>query len=177
MTGPVADTLVAPLLRALRDCLCAQLQTSPLGGTCRCMIVHSSALPVMDGCDCSCDGGTQGDAWVRLVRLDPDTALFATIASVCPPGWQAVIELGTYRCVPIPEEGVEILPESQVDATTMNLLGDMHALLRTVACCPVLRDLSVGVEFYSPIGAEGGCAGGILQLRVALSGGPPGGCL
>jgi hypothetical protein len=171
----IADNLVLPILKALRDCLCAQLYDSPLGPACRCMVVHNFTLPVMDGCDCACpDSQGQGDAWVRLVRLDPDGQLFGVGPRGCPTGWQAAIELGTYRCVEVPGDR-EILPQSVVDYTAAGLLGDMHALIRTVACCSALDDYSSGVEFYSPVGPEGGCAGGVLQIRVALPGGP-GGC-
>lgn len=174
---PLSDSLVAPLLVALRDCLCAELQRSVLGPACRCMIVHNFTSPVMDGCDCICDEGGQGDAWVRLVRLEPELTADPVHRHSCPVGWQAVIELGTYRCVPTPEDGEEFLPleERVVTDSALELLSDMNALLRVLACCPPLRDMDVGVEFWQPVGPAGGCAGGVLQIRVALSGGP-GGC-
>src|SRR5688500_18541825 len=105
MTIPLSDPLVAPLLVALRDCLCEQLASTMYGPPCRCMVVHNFTLPAMDGCDCSCDDGGQGDAWVRLVRLEPELTADLVHAHACPVGWQAVLELGTYRCVPTPEDG------------------------------------------------------------------------
>lgn len=173
MTAPISDALVAPLLLELRDCLCAELRRTMLGAACRCMVVHSVTVPVADGCDCECDAG-QGEAWVRLVRLEPEISLNPIAAQSCPAGWQAVIELGIRRCIPIPDEG-EPLPERTVTDTALELLSDQAATLRVLGCCPALTDLSFGVDFWQPDGPAGGCAGGTLQIRVALPGGP-GGC-
>lgn len=177
MTIPLSDPLVAPLLVALRDCLCEQLASTMYGPPCRCMVVHNFTLPAMDGCDCSCDDGGQGDAWVRLVRLEPELTADLVHAHACPVGWQAVIELGTYRCVPTPDDGEEFLPLDArvVTDTALQQLSDMNALLRVLQCCPVLIDREVGVDYWQAVGPAGGCAGGALQIRVALSGGP-GGC-
>jgi hypothetical protein len=174
MTLPLSDSLVAPLLTALRDCVCAQLEATPLGATCRCMIVHSFTLATMDGCGCGCDAG-QGDAWVRLVRLEPDGLVGGLGSTNCPTGWQAIVELGVYRCVPVSEEG-EALPQQTVTDTALNMLADMNALIRVLACCDTLDDRDVSVDFWQPVGPAGSCAGGTLQIRVALPGGPPGAC-
>lgn len=177
MTVPLSDSLVAPLLVALRDCLCEQLKSSMYGPVCRCMIVHGFALPIMDGCDCDCDQEGQGDAWVRLVRLEPEVTLQMVSPQPCPTGWQAVVEMGSYRCVPTPDDGEEELPMDArvVTDSALALLADMNALLRVLGCCDALRDRDVGVDFWQAVGPSGGCAGGTLQIRVALPGGP-GGC-
>lgn len=174
MTGPLVDNLVAPLLLELRDCLCEQLKRTIAGPVCRCMVVHNFSLPVMDGCDCTCEPAGQGDGWVRLVRLEPELSFNPVGSSACPVGWQAVIELGAYRCVQVPEEA-EPLPAQTVTDDALKLLSDMNAMLRVLGCCPAFADRDVGVELWQPIGPSGGCAGGTLQIRVALPGGP-GGC-
>lgn len=172
---PIADNLVAPLLLALRDCLCTELIRSPLGRVCRCIVTHNVSPPVMDGCDCTCEPAGQGDAWVQLVQLVPEPSLnFGIGPRACPTGWQAVIQLGTYRCIEIPEDA-NPLPAATVTETSLDLLGDMHALLRVLGCCEALDDRDAVVDFYQPIAPTGGCAGTVLQFRVALSGGP-GGC-
>lgn len=173
-TPPLADSLVAPLLLALRDCLCAQLAGSVAGPVCRCMVVHNTGIPVMDGCDCTCEPAGHGDGWVRLVRLEPEIGLNLATPQACPTGYQAVIELGAYRCVVTPDDG-EALPERDVTDMALMLLADMNATLRVLQCCEALRDRDIGVDFWQPIGPSGGCAGGALQIRVALPGGP-GGC-
>lgn len=174
----MVDAVVDPVLLALRDCLRAELADTSLGPVCRCMVVHSLAPPVMDGCACDCPipdttAVGNGDAWVRLVRLDPDSALTAVTSQACPTGWLAAIEIGTYRCAPLSEDG-SALPEREVTDYALRMGSDRAALLRVLGCCDALRDRDVGVEFYQPIGPEGGCGGGLLQFRVALTGG--GGC-
>lgn len=170
MTTPLSDPLVAPLLVQLRDCVRTELARAVAGPVCRCAVAHSVVTPTMDGCDCECDDG-QGDAWVRLVRLEPDETLEGIGPAVCPTGWQAVIELGVYRCVPLPEEG-EALEEQVVSDIALAALSDMNALIRVLGCCSALWDTALGVEFWQPVGPAGGCAGGTLQFRVAISGGP-----
>lgn len=168
--GGLFDNLVAPVLTALRDCLCTELARSMFGPVCRCVITHNSTSPSMDGCDCTCEPEGVGDAWVRLVRLEPEVSLNPVSNQGCAPGWQAVIELGAYRCYQLTESG-EPLPEEEETQLAYRLLSDMNAMLR-VLCCPVLADYSLGVDFWLPLGPAGGCAGGSLQIRVALSGGP-----
>jgi hypothetical protein len=170
---PLSDSLVAPLLVALKACLYAELARSTSGKVCRVTVRHSVVTPTMDGCDCECDDG-QGDAWVRLVRLEPEESLSLVTPTSCPPGWQAVIELGVYRCVPLPEEG-EALSEQDENDIALSALSDMNALVRVYGCCDALADEFRGAEFWQPLGPSGGCAGGALQFRVAISGGP-GGC-
>lgn len=172
----LVDTLVDPVLLELRDCLCAEVAKTTAGPTCRCMVVHSFTLPVMDGCDCDCGGG-HGDAWVRLLRLEPELSLPGVSQLSCLIGWQAVIELGTYRCSPLPEEG-EALPERAVTDFALAMGSDRAALIRAVQCCtPLLqqRELDLNVEVWQPIGPEGGCAGSILTVRIPLPA-PGGGC-
>jgi hypothetical protein len=174
----MADLIVAPTLAALRECLGAELEHTLRGPVCRVAVRHAAGIPVGDGCGCECapdpDTGVagQGDAWVRLVQLVPD-ALIPGGGSSCPAGWSAVIELGALRCVPLSEDG-SALPAEVVEATAMEMLSDLNAMVR-VLCCSVLRDRDVTVDYYLPIGPAGNCAGGALQFRVALPSGP-GGC-
>lgn len=169
MTTPLSDSLAAPLLVALRECVRAQLARSTSGPVCRASIRHSVVTPAMDGCDCQCADG-QGDAWVRLVRLEPDVDNAGAVApSACPTAWLAVIELGVYRCVPLPEEG-EALPEQTEHVISLDALSDMNALLRVLTCCLALADAFIGVDFWQPLGPSGGCAGGMLQFRASILG-------
>lgn len=177
MTLVKVDGLVAPMLLELRDCLRDELVRTIRGPACRCALVHSFTTPVMDACHCECGlslGGrpAQGDAWVRLVRMDPDQQLLGLTPQQCAPGWQVVIELGTYRCAPITEDG-SALPEQELTTLALDMASDRAALLRVFGCCSALRDEHTLIDFYQPLGPEGGCVGGVLQFRVAV---PGGGC-
>lgn len=172
MSSPVPDALVAPTLLALRDELRRQLVATVAGPTLRCMVAHSATPPIMDGCACESDenspGAGQGDAWVRLVSLTPASSNAGVVlGNNCPTVWQASIEIGTYRCTPLPEEG-EALPEDVVTRTALMLASDLAALLRTLTCCIDLQELAVLADSYTPIGSAGGCAGGALALTVEL---------
>jgi hypothetical protein len=132
-------------------------------------------LPPMDGCDCECtvDGRDgNGDAWVRLVRMDPDQIVFGLTPRSCPTSWQLVIEMGTYRCGPFSEDGSP-LSEAELQDMRMAMSSDRAALLRVLGCCTALADRDIAVDSYQPVGPEGGCYGGVLQFRVAV---PGGGC-
>lgn len=172
MTGPLADDMVDPLLLALRDCLCAELSRTTAGRTCRCMVVHALSPPIMDNCDCDCvdpDGHPgQGDSWVRLVRMEADVPLAGVAPYLCATSWQAVVEIGTYRCAPMSEDATA-LAEQVITNHALTMGSDRRALMRTLRCCDALKDIDTQIDFYQPIGPDGGCGGGLLQFRLALS--------
>lgn len=174
---PVVDQLFVPLMAALRDCLAAQLPPTPAGRACRAYLYWGQNPPVMDGCHCDCttgDGPGNGDCWVRLARVDPDTGVGlyaagagAVLASAeCPLGWIVTLGLGTYRCVPVPDAGGP-LPEATVSATTAMLASDLTAVRQVLGCCPTLDDLTWVPVTYLPMRAAD-CGGGEFQIRVAL---------
>src|SRR5688500_5704117 len=129
--GPLPDTLAAPVLLEVRDCLRAELARSLAGPVCRAYVEWRPIPPVMDGCTCTCtqnDIPGNGDAWVRLVRMDPDwgPGSNANQRGGCPPGWLATIGLGSYRCMAIPERG-EPMPEETVTTTSLIAHSDFAA--------------------------------------------------
>lgn len=179
----ISDVLVDPLLLELRDCLCSEMVRTRLGPPANCYVTHSSAPPTDDGCTCQgeivIDGvplEANGDGRVRLVSLDPDLISDGgPLGAACPAGWQAVVELSTSRCIPVPEGAEPLPPEVKTDIA-LRLGDDRAALIRVLACCEGLRDRDVAVESVLPVGPQGGCAGWSLTLRVALPGGPGGLC-
>lgn len=176
--APLVDQLVDPLLLELRDCLCAELTRSPFGPVCRCYLVHAFTTPIDDGCACECESDGQtgvGEARVRLVSLEPDSASIGPGPQACAAGWQAVVEFTTARCVPVPEDPQEPLPVETLTKTALDLGGDRAAMLRVLSCCQALRDRDIMVEFLSPRG-QGDCLGWLMQFRVALPGGPEAAC-
>lgn len=178
------DTLIDPLLLELRDCLCHELVHTRYGPPVNCYVTHSAGPPLDDGCSCTGEVvingipmAANGDARVRLVALDPDLVdLGGPVQHRCPPGWQAVVELSTSRCIPIPEDEQPLPAEVKTD-TALKLGDDRAALIRVLACCEdVWTDRDVTTESMLPVGPLGGCAGWSMSLRIALPGGPGGGC-
>lgn len=181
----LVDEQFAPLLLQLRDCLAAELSRSLAGPVCRAYVEWRAVPPVMDGCHCECadeDGNAgNGDAWVRLAQVEPDqgTGSFTTGRNVvgvggCPPSWFATIGLGSYRCIPIPEQG-EPLPADTITATALMLHSDIAAYQRVLACCELFRgtdadDLGLGapgIQSITPIRAAD-CGGGELLFRLPV---------
>lgn len=171
----IPDPAAAGLLMKLRDCLCNELARSVLGPPCRCYVAWGATLPIQDGCDCSCglDGEHNGDAWVKLDSMEPDlggTPSSNELIGWCAPGWTATISMGSYRCIPTPEGGDEVLSAEEVTDTSLALLSDMAAVWRVLSCCTQALDDGLRVFGWTPIDASGGCAGGALTIQVPLSG-------
>lgn len=180
---PIADTLVDPMLLELRDCLFRELGRTRYGYPCRSYVTHSFGPPLDDGCTCTCevtvDGipvTANGDGRVRLVQMLPDVVeTFGPTPQACPAGWQAIIELSTSRCIPTSDDE-EPLPAETMTDTALRLGDDRAALMRVLACCGALVDRDISVQQVAPVGPQGGCAGWMMQLVIALPGGPAGGC-
>lgn len=178
----IPDTLVDPLLVALNDCLYEELIDTAYGPPHRSYVTHSVGPPLDDGCWCQGEtviGGqpvaTNGDGRVRLVTLGPDTTIILGPASSrCPPGWQALIELSTSRCIPV-SDSAEPLPADTMEQVALELGDDRAALLRVLQCCEALDDRDISVSRVFPVGPQGACAGWAMEIIVSLSGGP-GGC-
>lgn len=180
--SPVADQLVGPLLIALRDCLCAEVQKSITGPVCRCYVAWDQGLPIQDGCTCECaapDGRAGvGDAWARLVSVSPNlgsgvsalgTGAGGVDASVCFTGWVATIELGVARCHPEPGDPQKPLPAQTNTDVALWRLSDFAAMRRAWTCCPLLADVPSVPVLFTPFGPSGNCSGGTLSINVELS--------
>lgn len=187
MSAPVPpglpDTYVAPLLLELRECWRAELARTLSGRVCRCWVHWGATAPVMDGCHCNCDGGN-GDGWVRLVELsaDPGTGSFTEGRNRfgnagCVPGVIATVAIGSYRCIPMSEDGSR-LPEATENSIGLLQQSELMAFLRLLNCCPAwtdeetrdrLRIGSAALHRYQPIRVAD-CAGGEGQIRVVMQG-------
>lgn len=169
----IPDPAAAPVLMALRDCLCEQMTRTVYGPVCRCYVAWGPALPIQDGCSCACDDEQHnGDAWVKLDSIEPDLSGSSTVNDLmgwCPPGWTATISMGTYRCIPVAEAD-SVLPDQEVTDISLALLSDSAALWRVLSCCREALADGVRVLAWTPIDPSGGCAGGALTLQVPLSG-------
>lgn len=182
MSAPAAlvDEVFAPLLLALRDCLDAELSRSLAGSVCRAYVEWRPVAPVMDGCDCECvdeasGQAGNGDCWVRLIRIERDQPSGGMPAGCAPPR-AAIIGLGSYRCIPIPEQG-EPLPAEIVTATSLMLHADAAAYMRVIepGCCelftsPTSDELGLGRPEFLQLDAirAANCGGGEMQFRLPV---------
>jgi hypothetical protein len=161
------DPVIAPMLIKLKDCMCEYLSnpaTTPLGGgLCECCLVWSDRV-FTDGCDCECTDGSRGRAYVRFVSARGRESQTRG-APGCPSGLEVTIELGIIRCY-TPTEGV---PDCEVlEAEALVALADLHALRRIVSCCNALPKRYT-MDLAQPVGPQGGCIGGTMQLTFPTS--------
>jgi hypothetical protein len=167
----ISDSAAAPILMALRDCLCREVAKTIFGSVCRCYVAWGAVLPMQDGCFCTCEPDGNGDAWVKLDSLDPDLSATsgAGVQGWCPTGWVATLSMGIYRCIPVGEAD-EVLDHTVVTDTSLALLSDMASLWRAFSCCESVIENGVRVATWTPIDPAGGCAGGALTIQVPLAG-------
>lgn len=163
------DVLVIPLLRAIRTCaaeqfaICGRLP-------CRFPITWHEQLPPADACDCECADG-QGQAWVRWVSTEPAklSSSGALSAAGCGDGtYDITLELGVYRCWPVPGEA-KPLDETDEEHAALGLLLDAAAIRRALLCCESLEDRSWELIKEEPIAHSGGCTGVSAQLKIIES--------
>lgn len=160
------DTIAMPLLEQLLDCLCQQLALTTAGPVCACCI--TTGPPVIDCCACA-GAGTEGQAWVRVVRIYPSAPRFpAQQVDVqrCPVTGLAVeIELGAARCSrTITEDGSPADCDAQL-ADAEIVLDDAAAMRRALGCC-FAGDKILVINQWQSYGPEGGCVGGFMAVTV-----------
>jgi len=180
----MADSLVAPLVLMLRDCLAYEVARGLGGPVCRPYVWWGPTAPVMDGCHCDCDSPDgrpgNGDAWVRWVELTPDPGNGyvegrSRMAAGCEPGLIASIAMGTYRCSPVPADPREgPLPADTETTSSLLKHADLMAILRVNKCCPMWKDdtMQIGSPTFqraAPI-RQADCAGVEAIIRVPLLG-------
>lgn len=160
------DTIATPLLEQLLECLCEQLALTTAGPVCACCITTGQA--VLDCCACA-TSGTNGQAWVRVVRIYPSAPRFpAQMVDVqrCPVTGLAVeLELGAVRCSQqVTEDGSTPSCEAQL-ADAEVVLDDAAAMRRALGCCFADGKVLV-INQWQSFGPEGGCVGGFMTVTV-----------
>jgi hypothetical protein len=162
------DRMWAPILLALRDCLCAELAKTMWGQPCDCVAVRrngaigdctSGVIPVVPpppGAE------RNGIAWVRKTDVVP--VLSSVAGNLCVNELTATFELGVVRCIEVSEDG------GLGDAATLNdeavkFESDDLALRRVGRCCKLPGDPTVTLARWQPI-FGGGCAGAVQLLTV-----------
>lgn len=171
------DRTVWPILWHLQQCVAYQLG---LAGrpVCHFPIYWHSRHPAADACDCTCEDGGQGQAWVRMVQITRSAVAPARLANCANGVYDLRLELGVYRCAPVPEGRSATVPEPVESAHAAGMYRDAEALRAALRCCATLQ--KIGIEptlvSQSPIGPSGACAGVELQaeLQVTDCACPPG---
>jgi hypothetical protein len=161
---------VLPLADALLACLCAAVADTG-NPVCACC-VHPGLSTPMDYCDCECSSGGNGQAWVRVNRIYPAGARFPQQSfEVEPckiPSWGVELVMGVYRCVATLDDDGRPPTCDQVEADATKILLDAAAMRVAAVCCfgTAEEDRTAIVGEWSPIGPNGGCAGGFMSVTV-----------
>lgn len=120
-----------------------------------------------DQCAGDC-GGANGQLWANLQSIDPITG--ESSAGSCQTYlWTA--EVGVVRCVATVNDAGEP-PSGFVKETDAQQQGvDADLIFQALTCCKPLPENIADVELvsWSPLGPNGGCAGGVWTVRGALS--------
>lgn len=178
MASVTLDRGIQVVMNALRECLRERLEAAG-NPVCYLPMVWGDAPLPAQRCECECQNGGNGEAWVRLVRLEQtDRDVRRRRGGPVPQDvcgsrlWNIHLEMGVWRCAPgLDDEGAP--PEDDTyDAHTGVMLRDMGAVTQTWECCEFLerRDIERRLDTVSPAGPLGLCAGVIGLGRVVLEG-------
>lgn len=108
-------------------------------------------------------------AWVRLVRAFPASAAYPsqdTKPGSCAVVLAAVIELGVYRCMPVPDSRGNMDPVALANAA-IDQVADVGAMARAFACCTSLGQVNPLLGVYQPT-PPSSCGGGAWPVTVQL---------
>lgn len=165
-------------MNALRECLRERLEASG-NPVCFLPMVWGDAPMPAQRCECECENGGNGEAWIRLVRVEqmaPEVGRRSGGRAGIPDDvcgsrlWNVHLEMGVWRCAPgLDDDGVP--PEDDTyDAHSGLMLRDMGAITRTWECCEFLerRNVDRRLEAVVPSGPLGFCSGVIGTGRVVL---------
>lgn len=172
MTTPVitpeqADPVLGPKLQSFLACVCAELAAAGRP-VCACCLVWGSTKPPADFCACECADGGHGQAYVRLVRLDPQATGNRNQTMKCQPiRVRAWVEAGVYRCVPLGDNGEAPTCEER-SQSALGFIADARALRQAVACCDALRRERIEFISQEPADVSGGCSGVSVQFTIDL---------
>lgn len=164
---------VLPIAERLLACVCNALEDSAGGAVCDCCVHPGPASPPMDFCD-GPSGGGNGQAWVTYNRIFPAAARFPNqlfdVEACNINSWGVELAAGVYRCVSSLDDVGNPPSCAQTSADATMLLSDAAALRQALVCCfPEGRDTVAVVGDYTPIGPQGGCAGGQMTVTVQFN--------
>lgn len=115
-----------------------------------------------------------GQLWVRLVRLLPHTPsgrqAGAASAACRPDYWIATVGVGVIRCVATVNDRGQPPKDSRMTDDALGIWADAEALQCALVGLTIPRTYGpVTVTDWSPLGPEGGAAGGEWGLTIKVS--------
>ena len=165
------ETLLSPIMDALRSCVCSALEDT-MGGSvaCSCSLMPGQEAPA-DWCQCN-GRDTCGMAWVRLARMYPSTQRFpaqdGSTSGSCVTVLAAVLEVGAFRCQPAPKGTGQPPTPAEVTQATLTQMDDAMAMARAISCCEPITSRTHLLGTYEPR-TSGGCGGGVWTVTVQLT--------
>ncbi len=124
---------------------------------------------------CATDDGV-GQAFIRVVRIVaaepfPQQTL---VPRSCPPTMAALVEVGVLRCAPTLTSQANAPAPAEVTATAAQVIADMSVVYSVLkGHVPDWALFPTTLDTWSPIGPEGGCAGGAWQAWIDVAICPP----
>lgn len=111
------------------------------------------------------DSCCEGQVWVRIISITPVLPRNAGPASSsCPVGWRLVLGVGALRCVEVVRDDGTPPTAREVTDDAQQMMEDAANLLNALTC----SDLDLALGQWGPVGADGGCAGGEVQVTSTL---------
>ncbi|MFC7721151.1 hypothetical protein [Nonomuraea recticatena] len=164
------DRTAYGLAEELLACFCAALEETTAGAPCRCSLLPGAQVAADLCCDC---GNGNGQAWVRVDSMWPTTARWPQRLGEpekCPINlWAVQLELGAFRCAAKVDNRGRPPSAARLTRDAEIVLDDAAAMRRAISCCfrtadEPKRRLVVGE--WRPLGPDGGCVGGFMQVTV-----------
>lgn len=164
----VLDPSVAPVASTLLQCLTAELATVPRPPT---QVMFRVGVTVELLLSQYSDECCLGLGWVRLVTVYPSTVFPQPDAGAEGCGtlaWAAVLEMGAARCAPTPPSN-QIPSAEEWNTLAEEVFADASAMRRALCCfADVEGDRLFVPGLWQPLPVEGGCAGGVMAVTVAV---------
>lgn len=155
-TLPLTPPTIIFQVSELVDCLCGMLEAEGGGRTCWCGAYPGAAVS-WEYCG-ECSGGSCGMGYVRPAGIFPYSTFpvpETDVHCISPLAW--VVEIGALRCLPQPPDGEVLSPDEMLEIAIATML-DARAMYKAVKCCEAIQ--GAAIQFYTPVGPEGGCVGG-----------------
>lgn len=120
------------------------------------------------GAEVAWDGCCDGQLWGRVVTISPG-GVQPIKANGLPCGighWDVTLALGIIRCVGVVNDKGKPPTAERITNDGAQMLADLAALQEVITCLGFTRT----VVAWTPVGPQGGCAGGEWTFTVRLGG-------